>query len=267
MGLTVGSLFAGIGGFDLAAERVGFEVRWQVEIDPFCRRVLEKHWPHVRRYGDVRTLDRFAGLPEPVDIICGGFPCQDISLAGPGLGISGERSGLWSEFDRLIGELRPRYVVVENVAALLIRGMGRVLGDLAARRYDAEWDCIPAVAIGANHRRDRVWIVAYTEDCETDRAGWRDQGVQQARSRQQRSSCSGPLLAYSNGPARIFAGATLNRGSWWAVEPAVGRMAHGIPERVDRLKGLGNAIVPQIAQWIAERIKEAEAQRTGVSLT
>jgi DNA (cytosine-5)-methyltransferase 1 len=101
-------------------------------------------------------------VPVPyVDVLAGGFPCQDLSYAGKGAGIDGERSGLWGEYARLIRELRPRYVVVENVTALLARGMGRVLGDLAACGYDAEWDCIPAAAVGAPHRRDRVWIVAY----------------------------------------------------------------------------------------------------------
>lgn len=151
--LTVGSLFSGIGGFDLGFARAGFEIAWQVEIDPFCRAVLEKHWPTVRRYEDVRTV---GSELERVDVLCGGFPCQDISVAGRGAGIDGARSGLWSHFARLIGELRPAYVVVENVTALLTRGLGRVLGDLAARGYDAEWDCLPASAFGANHRRDRI---------------------------------------------------------------------------------------------------------------
>src|SRR5262249_16380197 len=122
-----------------------------------CRKVLAKHWPDVARYGDIRTI---TDLPY-VDVLCGGFPCQDISNAGKREGIDGERSGLWSEMARIIGLVRPRYVVVENVSALLGRGMGRVLGDLAACGYDAEWDCIPASAVGAPHRRDRVWIVAY----------------------------------------------------------------------------------------------------------
>src|SRR5690348_11422468 len=113
--MTVGSLFAGIGGFDLAAERVGWEIKWQVEIDDYCTKVLEKHWPHVRRYRDIRTV---GSELERVDLVCGGFPCQDISFAGDGAGLDGERSGLWRDFRRLVGELRPRYVVVENVAAL-----------------------------------------------------------------------------------------------------------------------------------------------------
>lgn len=162
--LTVGSLFAGIGGFDLGFERAGFTVRWQVEIDPWCRRVLETHWPHVYRHDDVRTAG--AHNLEAVDVLVGGFPCQDISVAGRGAGITGARSGLWREYARIIRELRPRYVVVENSPALLGRGLGRVLGDLAEIRYDAEWDCLPMSAFGANQQRDRIWIVAYPGPAE-----------------------------------------------------------------------------------------------------
>src|SRR5579871_3948833 len=129
------------------------------ELDPYCRAVLRKHWPDIVCHPDVRTL-RGADLG-PVDVICGGFPCQDISLAGKGAGLAGERSGLWREYARIIGEVRPRYVIVENVAALLGRGLGDVLGDLASIGYDAEWHCIPAAYVGAPHRRDRIWIVAY----------------------------------------------------------------------------------------------------------
>ena len=157
------SLFAGIGGFELGLERSGgFETVAQCEIDPYCLKVLAKHWPEVKRYEDIRNLtaDRLAADGITVDAICGGFPCQDISTAGKGAGIEGERSGLWSEYARLIGELRPRVVFVENVAALLGRGLDRVLGDLASLRYDAWWDCIPASAVGAHHQRDRLWIVA-----------------------------------------------------------------------------------------------------------
>jgi DNA (cytosine-5)-methyltransferase 1 len=326
--LTVGSLFAGIGGFDLAAERVGFEVRWQVEIDDYCNRVLEKHWPHVRRYGDVRNVRDL----EAVDIVCGGFPCQDISVAGKGEGIDGERSGLWREFYRLIGELRPRFVVVENVSALVVRGLGRVLGDLAARGYDAEWDCIPASAAGAPHRRDRIWIVAYPHASErregitgrdhadghlsgrqeatgrfvpsgealayadrgrceqrhqaergvpivdasgdvpdTLRDGWR-----QGRARRAARVCDADegLSRWTDAPDADGAGrgeqwrifpiraqfATAECCRWWGTEPDVGRVAHGVPARVDRLRGLGNAIVPQVAEWIFQRIKEADGE-------
>ena len=192
-GMNVLDLFSGIGGFCLGLERAGMRTVAFCEIDPYCRRVLAKHWPDVPVYDDVRTLtaarlmadatawrrstrtsrratERIANGEQRtgpstercgIDVICGGFPCQDISVAGKGAGIGGERSGLWSEYARIIGEVRPRYVIVENVAALLGRGLERVLGDLAALGYDAEWHCIPASAVGAPHRRDRVWIVAY----------------------------------------------------------------------------------------------------------
>lgn len=158
--MTHGSLFAGIGGFDLGFERAGIETVWQVEIDSYCRRVLERRFPAALRYDDIRTCGKHNLAP--VDIISGGFPCQDISNAGKRAGIDGERSGLWSEYARIIRELRPRYVVVENVAALLGRGMERVLGDLAACGYDAEWDCLSARDFGAPHLRERMWIVAYS---------------------------------------------------------------------------------------------------------
>jgi DNA (cytosine-5)-methyltransferase 1 len=267
----VGSLFAGIGGFDLGFERAGYDIRWQVEINAYCRAVLRKHWPHARRYGDVRRVG--AHNLEPVDVICGGFPCQDISVAGAGAGLAGARSGLWSEYRRVIRELRPRYVVVENVSALLGRGLGTVLGDLAACGYDAEWDCIPASAVGAPHQRDRVWIVAYT-GCERQSAGRFRGWNETARTVVNVGTSDGGAgadVAYANGPGlrgrhgaimRERAGRReLTHSRQWESEPAVGRVAYGVPARVDRLRGLGNAIVPQIATWIAERIKEAEAMR------
>ena len=163
--MNVLDLFSGVGAFSLGLERAGFRTCAFVEIDPYCRRVLAKHWPEVPQYHDVRelTADRLHADGIFPDVICGGFPCQDISIAGKGAGIGGERSGLWSEFARLIGEIRPRYVLVENVAALLVRGIDRVLGDLAALGYDAEWEIISAASMGAPHRRERVWIVAYSE--------------------------------------------------------------------------------------------------------
>ena len=157
--LTFGSLFAGIGGFDLGFERAGMVCKWQVEIDDYANRVLAKHWPNVRRLPDVRTW------PQPdterVDVICGGFPCQDISYAGRGAGLEGKRSGLFFEAVRVVRQLRPRIVCLENVAALLTRGLDVVLGTLAEIGYDAEWHCIPAAAVGAPHIRDRAWVVAY----------------------------------------------------------------------------------------------------------
>lgn len=172
MTITFGSLFAGIGGFDLGFERSGMVCKWQVEIDEFCRKVLTKHWPNVPKWDDIRTFP-----PKPiekwgVDLICGGFPCQDISVAGKGKGIHGERSGLFFEMAKVICMLRPKLVVLENVAALLNRGMSEVLGELAEIGYDAEWHCIPAAAVGAPHKRDRVFIFAYSGSKRIQR-GWK----------------------------------------------------------------------------------------------
>lgn len=161
--MNVLDLFSGIGAFSLGLEAAGMRTVAFCEIDPFARKVLKKHWPGVPCYEDVTALtaERLRADGVAIDVICGGFPCQDISVAGKGAGIGGDRSGLWSDYARIVRELRPRYVVVENVAALLGRGVERVLGDLAALGYDAEWHCIPAAAVGAPHLRDRVWIVAY----------------------------------------------------------------------------------------------------------
>ena len=177
MPLRVLDLFSGIGGFSLGLERAGMQTVAFCEIDLFARRVLAKHWPEVPCHDDIRTLtaDWLAENGLWPDVICGGFPCQDISVAGKGAGIGGERSGLWREYARLIGEIRPRYVIVENVAALLGRGLGDVLGDLAALGYDAEWHCIPASAVGAPHQRDRIWVVAYPA---WDGGGWSRLGIE-----------------------------------------------------------------------------------------
>ena len=161
-------LFSGIGGFSLGLERTGgFRTVAFCEIEPYPRAVLARHWPEVPCYDDVRTLtaERLRSDGVVPNIICGGFPCQDISIAGHGAGLDGERSGLWFEYARLVGELRPRYVIVENVSTLLARGLDRVLGSLAEIGYDAEWHAITANAIGAPHRRDRLWIIAYPSLC------------------------------------------------------------------------------------------------------
>ncbi len=159
--MTFGSLFSGIGGMDLGLERAGMTCRWQVEWAEYPRRVLQKHWPNVKRYGDIRDVD--GRNLEPVDLVCGGFPCEDISLASAtSTGIIGERSGLWSEFARILQEVRPRFAFIENVPALRNRGLALVLQNLWALGFDAEWHCIPASALGAHHERDRIFIVAYT---------------------------------------------------------------------------------------------------------
>jgi len=241
--LTVGSLFAGIGGFDLGFERAGFEIKWQVEIDPFCLAVLAKHWPDVRRYEDVRTVG--AEQLAAVDVLCGGFPCQDISYAGAGAGLEGKRSGLWFEMRRIVRELRPRYVVVENVAALLERGLGRVLGDLADSGYDAEWCCFPT-GRQMGHNRERLFLVAYAVRAGLPKRGYSDEtGADEAR------------IFTRERFASILAG--VDPRQEWADRPLLGRGIHGIPRRVDRVKSLGNSIVPAVAERIATQIKEAEA--------
>lgn len=230
--LTVGSLFSGIGGFDLGLERAGMRVVWQCEQDPYCQAVLAKHWPGVPCYPDVAQL-RGANV-EAVDVLCGGFPCQDLSVAGKGAGLSGERSGLWFEYLRCIGELRPSYVIVENVPGIR-KYLGTILGGLSEARYDAEWDCIRASDFGAPHRRARFWIVAYPQCGEL-----REQPGGSGRT----DGSSAPLVAVD--------------GEAWTVEPDVGRVAHGVPARVDRLRALGNALIPQIAEWIGRQIVDYE---------
>jgi len=283
-------LFSGIGGFSLGLERTGgFETVAFCEIDKFCQKVLRKHWPHVRQYTDIKTLTaaQLAADGITVDAICGGFPCQDISLAGGGAGMGeGTRSGLWSEYARLIGELRPRYVIVENVSALLGRGLDRVLGDLAQIGYDAEWHCIPASSVGAPHRRDRVWVVAHPTGGGCEGLSYRHTKSSDVSPSGDVAHAKSRIFARINGggkPKQRFAGLCedvshanslrkiqpqggeqnqrgwLGNSSWWDVEPNVGRVAHGVPARVDRLKSLGNAVVPQIPELIGRAILSAEA--------
>ncbi len=244
--LTFGSLFAGIGGFDLGFERAGFECRWQVEIDDYATKILEKHWPKVHRERDIRECN--ASNLERVDCIIGGFPCQDISYAGRGAGLAGERSGLFFEAVRLVRELQPRAVVLENVAALLTRGLDRVLGTLAEIGYDAEWHCIPAAYVGAPHIRERVFVLAYSD-------GERFSGYRKIEVCQ-----SGKRKAFARWKKRN------DRESLLSLCRRVGRGikvygddrdSNGIPARVDRLRCLGNAIVPQVAEVVAKMTLEA----------
>ena len=260
--LRVLSLFAGIGGMELGLERTGgFETVAQCEIDPFCRKVLAKHWPHVKRYEDVRTLtaDALARDGIGVDVITGGFPCQDISSAGYKVGIGGQRSGLWSEYSRLIGELRPSYVLVENVAALLSRGLDVVLGDLAQIGYDAEWHCIPASAVGAPHQRDRVWIIANPNNQSKSVSAKHDEtrGVQEVGN-VIHAECRFIPLGLHLGRIGRF-GQPLPWDRVWEGEnsPLGLGMVDGVPQRLDRLRSLGNAVVPQIPELIGRAILEA----------
>ena len=231
MELTHGSLFSGIGGFDLGFERVGIKTLWQVECDPYALKVLEKHWPDVPRYTDIRAVE-WGTVPRP-DIVSGGFPCQDISEAGHGDGLAGARSGLWRFMAMVVSQIRPRYVVVENVSALLYRGLGRVLGDLSEIGYDAEWEIISACALGAPHTRERVFIVAYPQSERGLQLRW----LQQPKNRQKKGYiCQ------------------------WPHQPEPVRMADGIPNRIHRLKCLGNAIVPQVAEEIGRMIMVVETE-------
>ena len=281
--ITVGSLFSGIGGLELGLERAGMVVRWQVEKDPYCLQVLAKHWPNVRRYRDVCSVGEEL---EPVDLICGGFPCQDVSVAGKRKGLEGARSGLWFEFARIVRLLRPRYVLVENVPGLLSSGFGRVFGDLAESGYDAEWDCIPAAAFGAPHLRYRLFVVAYPqgylwgtsmddgpESLDGSRkvmadtlCGRRDrqpgdkrqESAKRGRTRQSDQILNPKIFSLWTGLCETESEGERRRRpcntGWWSTEPDVGRVAHGVPSRVDRLRSLGNAVVPQVAEWIGRRI-------------
>lgn len=254
--MKVGSLFSGIGGFDLGLERAGFKTAWFCEQDEFCQRVLRKHWPDVPIYDDITTL-RGQDV-EPVDALCGGFPCQDLSYAGKGAGIEGERSGLWSEYARLIGELRPRYVFVENVPALLTRGLGRVVGDLAALGYDAEWDCIPASAVGAPHRRDRVWLVAYPGRAgrRQDSASAHGDEAQDARRRAQDDYLAGGAGAQRVPPgvrARRVADAN-GKGLEGHRGPVEGAAERPAPSRRmaqrERESGMSGQLNPTWVEWL-----------------
>jgi len=280
--LKVGSLFTGIGGIDLGLERAGFEIAWQCELDSWCRQLLHQHWPSVPQYEDVTEMR--GGQLEPVEMLAGGFPCQDVSVAGRQAGLKeGTRSGLWSEYARLIGEIRPRYVLVENVPGLLVRGMDRVLGDLSELGYDAEWRTISAADVGAPHLRKRIWIVAYPAEQRLQGGSTGRQNVSGVADQSERCSetrVADPVLPNANRPGlekpgekgtlprrevavghcgsvgSVF-GATKQpeRSEWWVIEPNVGRVAHGVPKRVDRLKGLGNAVVPQIVEHIGHLIQ------------
>lgn len=244
--MNVLDLFSGIGGFSLGLERAGMRTVAFCEVEPYCREVLKRHWPHVPCYPDVRelTADRLATDGITIDVICGGFPCQDISDAGLRAGINGKRSRLWVEFARLVGELRPRYAIVENVAALLNRGMGEVLGDLAAIGYDAEWHCIPAASVGADHVRYRVWIVAYPGQGAGEILRF-PQPVRVERESRRFPDRRAAVWKFPNLPPSCEP---------FESEPQLGRVANGVPRRVDRLGGLGNAVVPQIPEIIGRAI-------------
>ncbi len=354
--MRFGSLFSGIGGLDLGLEMAGMECSWMVEVDKFGSQILKHHWPEAEIYGDIYTID--GKELESVDLICGGFPCQPVSYAGKRGGTSDER-WLWGEFARIIRQVKPRWVVAENVTGLLSANSGRafaeVLRDLAESGYDAVWNVFPAGGqggVGAPHRRERIFIIAkkitnsndkrvgrgkrcslekdrgnsnrvHSEVANTDREGSPTPLQRSSRSSRQQESTS-KASRKSNAVADTDSKSKLNRSDsknnkevirhkrqktritnrkssgknvanskrlgqqrqgasrkWsssetygerqtdnaftvgidnqWSVEPNVGRVAHGVPNRVDRLKALGNAVVPQVAKQIGEMIMEIES--------
>ena len=352
MRIEVLDLFSGIGGFSLAAHSVGFDTAAFCEIDPYCQKVLRRHFPGVPIFDDVKELtadaladaagvrrdgdypdDRGSGgaattagrperMPQELNgqsargrdalILTAGFPCQDISYAGKGAGLAGERSGLFYEVARLVGELRPDYALLENVAGLLTRGIDAVLGTLASLGYDALWACIPACAVGAPHRRDRVWILAAPEG--TPLTGIYERvlsgltpfgdvayGWPTATASDWKGACASEVAEGGNGRLDNVVEGIADAGNPGSLNPAWVETLMGYPigytlpdgdvmrelpnvwpaglgaeqhewepprltsvkeNRADRLKALGNSIVPQVARLWLDAIREENAPAT-----
>ena len=260
-------LFAGAGGGILGGQILGHTTVCAVEIEKYPRQVLLQRQrdgvlPKFPIWDDVCTFD---GKPwrGTVDVICGGFPCQDISAAGKGTGIGGKRSGLWKEYARIIGEIRPKFVFAENSPLLRGRGLDVVLGDLSELGYDARWCVLGAWHVGAPHKRNRMWVLAYprcqhgktrdTTQLDSSKEKWTHGSIHD------QSSGKGLNVAHadkrrcqkqrqkSKSPTRFSWNGQKNRGSIWATEPSVGRMVNGVARRVDRLKAIGNGQVPAVA--------------------
>jgi len=294
MSLKIIDTFSGIGGFSYAAEKLvgGFQTIQFVECEPYCQKILKKHWPNVPIHDDIKSYN-----PEPysADVVCGGFPCTDISTAGKGLGITEEtRSGLFYELMRVIRLVRPRYIVLENVAAILNNGLGIVLGELAKAGFDCEWACIPASALGACHQRDRWWLVAYPNDYGSSPSE-KSRGIKKTNGRtekRQNEACKfegssqsrnsevvqldvaypyserlqglrGEYELQESSRERAFtwrnSGITLNP-NWkrYKSKPTLCRGDDGLSNRVHRLKALGNSIVPQVAAIPLQRVLDIE---------
>lgn len=270
--MNVLDLFSGIGGFSLGLERAGMRTVAFCEIDPVCRSILAKNWPGIPCADDITKREFVRG---EADVIAGGFPCQDISYAGRRAGLSGKRSGLFWEVVRAVRVVRPRYAILENVAALLGSGMGTVLGAMAADGYDAEWDCISASDAGAPHGRPRVWIAF----ADAHRKQRQDRRYSPLRWWQWGSQEAAEAAADANGkrelePPRLLGhirGWLVHGGArtvwvdhWAAKFEALRGMDHGLPSRLDRAREsacaspLGNAVVPQIPEAIGRAILSAE---------
>ncbi len=252
--LNVLSLFSGIptGGIELGLGRAGMTTVGQVEIDPYCTQVLAHHWPEVARHDDVSTTPKWwSSKPRPpVDVVCGGFPCQPFSLAGRQLGTTDER-WMWPAFRDVVRAVRPRYVLVENVSALVrdARAFGTVLGDLHQLGFDAEWATVRASDYGAPHSRERVFIVAYPASVD---------GV--ARDLMGQSGVGAAPLAARGLPGLAAHQRRRAASKWLESEPRVDRLVDGIPAQVDRLRVLGNAVVPAVAEHFGRLIVANERE-------
>ena len=277
MEVTVGSLFSGIGGLDLGLERAGMKVIWQSEIDPYCCKVLKKHWPEVPNHGNIKEIN-WQEIEKP-NIIAGGYPCQPFSQAGKRKGTRDPRH-LWPWVREAISQLRPDYAILENVPGHLTMGGTEVIGALTEIGYDAEWRVVSAAGLGANHLRKRIIIVAYSNDsgsrtsqCCVERKhasgvifGHDSQhGISGCCTNVAHSDCEQLGVNRSQATTRqksckrnnyIATEKTNDFRQWWQIEPNVGRVADGISNRVDRLRGLGNAVVPQVAQYIGRLVME-----------
>ncbi len=244
--MNVLSLFAGIGGLELGLERAGMTTVGQVELDPWCRQVLAHHWPDVPRHDDVRTAPDWWASTErpPVDVVCGGFPCQPFSTLGRRRGIADERWG-WPWFADVVRAVAPRYVVVENVPALLrdADAFGWLLGDLADLGFDADWGVLSACAMGAPHTRNRLFLLAHRSGSDGEQSLHLPPAVAGRRA----------IPGAAGGNARR---------DGWLPEPQVGRVAHGLPKWmvVAELHALGNAVVPDVSEHIGRLIMATELE-------
>lgn len=268
--LTHLSLFSGIGGLDLAAEAAGFRTVGQCEWADYPTKVLEKHWPDVPRWRDIRTLTK-EGFYErtglrTVDVISGGFPCQPFSVAGKRRGREDDRY-LWPEMLRVIKELRPAWVVGENVAGIVGMALDTVLSGLEAAGYEAGALIIPACAVDAPHRRDRVAIVAYADGVRCGMRGLEGQGIYRDKACNEIDTGGKAVGDADRGGQPRDDGrrefALPAYGCWWPAEPGVSRVAHGVPHRVDRLRCLGNAVVPQQFAPVFRAIAAVESREGG----
>lgn len=260
--LKVADLFSGIGGFSLGLQNTGgFETVAFCEKEAFCQRVLYKHWPHVPIYPDIKLLTG-KQLGE-IDVLCGGYPCQPVSTAGKRQGTADDRY-LWPEMYRLVVEARPRWVIAENVTGHISMGLDEVLSDLESAFYTTTVFVLPACAVDAPHRRDRVWIVAHTDSQSQSTStkhgnkGCRELGSVANTDQQGSQGWNGKELRERAGKCPSRESHTRKQQFCWLPEPPVGRVVDGLPNRVDRLKALGNAVVPQITEALGRAILTVE---------